>query len=138
MVCLAIRTFRKTRPVCYAKPLIRLAYVAIENGNMYEAGCLLREAMSRFLHALCECYDCLPEKKKRRTPACMAKALLKTGGMDESGYEWAMEVINFGNRLAHCKYVKESLVDTALGMLGLMIKYSLEIDCPEWRRGGAV
>jgi len=89
---------------------------------------------------MCEYHECLPKLKRKKFYRSkeLAKALRKAGGLESGGYDWCVEIIDIGNKLAHCQYVRPALVKTVLSFVKCFLDSSPEIDCPEWKRGGVV
>ena len=137
MVMAVVSELGKVRPVCFARSMLLKAADSMDRGETTTAGCQLREAVSRYLFAMCEAHDCLPRKKEHRTPARMARAVYKAGALQGGGYQWLTEIIDAGNRCAHCRPVRVSLLRTCISLMHTVLDYSPEILSPE-RQGGAV
>ena len=87
------------------------AYAAVQDGKLFEAGCLLRESIRRQLWAECCWKDCLPEKAHEKTPPrVLLKALKQAGHIGHLGYDWTKEIIGTANQCAHCERVHPSLI----------------------------
>ena len=137
MVVCVVSELGKVRPVCFARSLLFTAADSLEAGDITKAGCQLREAVSRYLIAMCEAHNCTPQKKQLRTPAVMNRALLKAGGVDRGIYDWLREIIGYGNRAAHCRPVRSELIETSISIMCIVLDESPEINLPE-RTGGVV
>jgi hypothetical protein len=88
---------------------------ALAAGRVFEAGCLLREAVRRQLFAECAWKGCLPAKQsQQRSPMALLHALKDAGHCGEMGFDWTEEVIELANKCAHCVPVRESLVRTSI------------------------
>ena len=82
------------------------AYDALQSGKLFEAGVLLRESVRRQLYAECNWKGCLPEKATDRTsPIVLLKAQRKAGVIGKFSYGTTVEIIDTGNRAAHCAHV---------------------------------
>jgi len=76
---------------------------ALEAGRVFEAGVLLRESVRRQLYAECAWKGCLPTKPvKQRSPSALLHALTEAGHVSYCGAEWTREIIELGNKCAHC------------------------------------
>lgn len=137
MVMAIVSELGKVRPVCLSRFYLNRAIEALEAGNTIQAGCLLREAIHRYLDALCQYHKIEIRKRRDRTPSIMLRALWKAKQFDEGGYSWVRESIEVGNKLAHCKPVKASLVESCISLMHCLMDYSPEIIFPT-REGGAV
>lgn len=88
---------------CYARPMLYGALDSFERGDYIAAGVKLREAMRRFLESACDWYG-VEAKRKYRTPAVLAHALQKAGHLGDN-LDWVLEIIDVGNKAAHCHSV---------------------------------
>jgi hypothetical protein len=61
----------------------------------------------------------------------MLVALLKRKHIDRHTYRWLREIVEVGNRCAHCQRVEASLVKAGIGMLHLSLD-----DAPEIKEAG--
>jgi hypothetical protein len=76
---------------------------ALAAGRIFEAGCLLREAVRRQLFAECAWKGCLPTKQaQQRSPMALLHALKDAGHAGHVGFEWTSEIIETCNKCAHC------------------------------------
>ena len=119
MVALAVRTFGQKPVVCYARPLLFQAHAALDRGSIVEAGCLLREAARLYALAECEYFDCVPSKPQRQSPTALVKAL--KSNVPGSGWDWLIEAVGHGNRLAHCQFVSRSKVEASIAIVHLYL-----------------
>ena len=131
MVALLVDSLGKVRPTCFARAMLFAAADSAEAGDIVKAGIELREAANRFLAALCEAHGCVPEKKYDRCPGGMLVVLLKRKHIDRHTYRWLREIVEVGNKCAHCRKVDASLVKTGIGMLHLILD-----DAPEIKEAG--
>lgn len=122
------------RPVCFARRTLFIAQHALERGQFIEAGCQMREAVREFLFALCTYHQCLPSKQA--TPSRMAHALLKANQLDDDGHGWIRDMIETGNKAAHCKYVRPSLIECCISLLHSLLDISDELQLPSFEREG--
>lgn len=136
MVMALVDDLGKVRPVCLSRLYLFRSYEAIERGNTIEAGVLMREAIHRYLAALCEYHRVEIPRKRDRTPSVMLRALWKAKQFDDCGYQWCRESIEIGNKLAHCKPVRASLVSSCIGLLHALMDITPEIVFAT-REGGA-
>jgi hypothetical protein len=76
---------------------------ALDAGRLFEAGVLLREAVRRQLYAECAWKGCLPAKEwQQRSPLALLHALNDAGHASKVGFQWTKEIIDLGNKCAHC------------------------------------
>jgi hypothetical protein len=136
MVMALVTDLGKVRPVCLSRLYLNRSYDALERGDLIAAGCLLREAIHRYLDALCQYHKVQIPKKHDRTCSVMAKALWKAKHFESCGYQWVRESIQYGNKLAHCKPVRPSLVSCCIDLLHTLMDNSPEIIFAT--RGGGV
>jgi hypothetical protein len=99
---------------------------SVDRGNALKAALELREAANRFLQALCQAHECTL-KKYDRCPGGMIVALHKGKHIDRGAYRWLREIVEVGNKCAHCRKVDASLVKAGIGMLHLMLDGAPEI-----------
>jgi hypothetical protein len=79
------------------------AHDALEAGRIFEAGVLLREAVRRQLYAECASKGCLPETTaEHRSPMALLGALKRAGHVGYVGWQWTKDIIQLGNKCAHC------------------------------------
>jgi hypothetical protein len=72
----------------------------------------------QFLDAECQYWDVKFAKKKcRRSPGELAHALRKAGQLEKFGFDWLEEIIGYANALAHCGFVRPSLIETSLNIM---------------------
>ncbi len=116
MVALAAKTLGARPVACNARPLLFAAHASLERGDMIAAGCRLREAVRLFLVAELTYWECMPKKKNDHTPRRLVMALTKAGQCGPDVAEWIHELLEIGNTLAHCGFVKRSVVSCALSM----------------------
>lgn len=135
MVTAIVSELGKVRPTCFARTMLFAATRSLEFGDIVKAGCQLREAVNRYLLAMCEAHDCMPRKKLHRTPARLARKLYRKGACEFGDYTWLREMIDCGNRCARCKPVRGSLVETGIMLMHLILDHCPEILLPE-RQGG--
>ncbi len=119
MVMLAVRTFGQSPVTCNARSLLFQSHADLERGALFSAGVLMREALRVYLVAECEYWGCLPEKKKRRSPSLLVKALCKE--VTDFGADWLFEIIDYGNQLAHCQHVPQKRIETCLSILHMYL-----------------
>ncbi|QDT74424.1 hypothetical protein [Lacipirellula limnantheis] len=118
MVMLAVRELHHRPVECNARALLFKSQTALESNRLIEAGCHLREAVRVFLAAECEYWGVKFAKKKcRRTPGEMAHALRKAGQLEKFGFDWLEEIVGYANTLAHCGFVRPSLIATSLEIM---------------------
>lgn len=137
MVACIVQELGKVRPVCFSRSLLFSASDSLEAGDVIKAGCQLREACTRYLVSMCEYHGCTPQKKQHRTPVIMNRALLKAGGIDRGIYRWIREIIDYGNRCAHCRPVRSELIETSIQIMCFVLDNSPEVNLPE-RTGGVI
>lgn len=136
MVTALVSDLGKVRPVCMSRFYLNRALDALENGNKFEAGVLLREGIARYLEALCQYYDCQPKRPRDRTPSTLARSLWKNGHLPDGAYQWIREAIDYGNRLAHAKPVKASLIECSITLVHWLMDRSPELIFPTREGGG--
>jgi hypothetical protein len=124
MVCLLTDSLEQYLRPCFARPKLYEAHNALKRGDLIAAGCLLREAARRFLFAQCEYHRCLPSKRRQKSPGSLLHALDKAGHCKGCCFEWMQDIIDCGNKLAHCHAVKESLVSCCIDLLHNLLDYS--------------
>ncbi len=129
MVALASPDLFKFRPVCLSRLYLYRAHSALERGDTIAAGCLLREAVTRYLTALCQYGDCLP-RKRDRTPANMLRVLREAHQLGDDDCEAIRMVIDVGNKLAHCKAVRPSRVEYYIHYLNELCDATPELVYP--------
>jgi hypothetical protein len=137
MVTLAVDSLQQYLRPCFARPKLFEAQDALDRGDMIAAGCLLREAARRFLVAQCEYHGLKTSKREQQSPRVLLKTLDKAGHCKGCCFEWMQDIIDTGNKLAHCQPVKESLVSCCIDLLHNLLDYStghVELR----REGGAV
>jgi hypothetical protein len=103
---LAVRTLGALPVECNARALLFDAHAYLERGLIVEAGCRLREAVRRFLHAQCEYHGCLPKQTRKPAPRALAKALKKAGHLSADECEWILEIIELGNKASRLSHVR--------------------------------
>jgi len=113
MVAIAVRTFGQKPVTCNARPLLFQSHASLESGDVIAAGCKLREAVRLYLLAECTYWECLPAKpQQQRSPGVLLKAMRKA--KPEFGWDWLGEIIDYSNKLAHCGFVRRSLIEACL------------------------
>ena len=137
MVVCAVQELGKVRPVCFARSMLSAASDSLEAGDAFKAGYQLREAVSRYLTAMCEAHNCKPRKKHPRTSGEMARALFKGGGIDRGIYDWLREIIDCADLCARWRISRSRLIKTSISLMHFMLDNSPEINLPE-RAGGAI
>jgi hypothetical protein len=137
MVMALVTDLGKVRPVCLSRLYLNRSHDALERGDTLAAGCLLREAVIRYLTALCEYHDCTPVRKCDRKAMAMLRALRRKDQFTTDGFEWVKEAIAIGGRLTHCKPVRPSLVELSMSLLSSLMDCSSEIIFPN-RNGGVL
>jgi hypothetical protein len=105
-----------------ARCFLHRAYDALNAGNLFQAGCLLRESVRRQLFAECAWKSCLPDNANdRTTPTELVKAQRNAGIIGESAGELTRDIIRLSNRLAHCRRVDASEIRTAIAIWHMAI-----------------
>jgi hypothetical protein len=137
MVTALVTELGKVRPICFARFYLNRAASELERGDRISAGCLMREAIQRYLTALCDHHCCLPGRDIDRTPAKLLRTLQKQNKLPECAYIWIKESIEVGNKLAHCHLIRTALVRTCIELLHFIIDHTTELVFPT-REGGAV
>jgi hypothetical protein len=116
MVALAVRYCGQKPVTCNSRAMLFRAHADLEAGKLIEAGCRLREAVRLFLVAELTYWDCMPKKKHDHTPRRLLVALNKAGQCGDGVMEWINELLDIGNKLAHCGHVRRGLVECAISM----------------------
>jgi hypothetical protein len=117
MVALATPRFGYIVEPNLARTFLHRALLAQEAGNLLQAGVLFREAVRRQLYAECSWKACLPAGKKAHlSPRALLAALVKAGHVSKDGAEWARELIELGNRAAHCGRVDAKELRSAIAI----------------------
>ena len=137
MVTTIVSELGKVRPVCFARSQLLMAANSLEAGNIIKADRQLWVAVCRYLESMCEAHNCTPKRKRLRTPAVMARALFKAGGIDRAIYDWLRELIDYAGWCASGRIVRVSIIETSISWMHVMLDSSPEINLPE-RQGGAV
>ena len=117
MVALAVPNFGATIPLSLHRQMLTLAHDAFDAGDYVRCGCQLREAINRYLTALCKLHDVKFSKVKqleKRPPAVKLARLVKSGAVCECHAEWMSDVIDACNRLAHCEKVNMFTISYSL------------------------
>ncbi|HMO87045.1 MAG TPA: hypothetical protein PKC18_19220 [Lacipirellulaceae bacterium] len=101
-----------------APELLGRARLAFDQGAYIEAGALMREAIRQTLAALVEYHDLpMPRRKVRRTAGELAILLEKAGKLADMQANWALELLEIGNRAAHCAFVERRELSSAIGQV---------------------
>lgn len=101
---------------CLAKPMLFAALACFEQGDLLGAGIRLREAVTRFLKHGCDWYGCMPQGKYPR-PRDYVNALHKAGQLEEFGREVMLDIIEAGNKAAHCQKVDPHNIQGGISIL---------------------
>jgi hypothetical protein len=117
MVTALVDRLGQTIPICFARQILDQANAAFQRGDLTTAGCKLREAARRLLEAQCKYHDCLPRKRDCRSPRFLLSALRKAGHCPDGAFRWLSDIIDVGNKAAHCQYVRPSLVECSITIL---------------------
>jgi len=130
MVCCLVQELGKVRPRCFSRSMLFAATDSLEAGDVVQAALQLREAVNRFVTALCQYHDCTP-RGKLCTPMMMNHALRNVEGYGKTGFRWTRDCIVLGNKAAHCRKVTQSQVEDAICMMHFMLD-----SCPELCEAG--
>ena len=139
MVALAVPTFGATIPLSLHRTMLHAAHDAFDSGDYVRCGCQLREAIDRYVTALCKLHGVKFSERKqleKRPPAVKLGRLIKAGIVDPGVGGWLGEVIDTCNQLAHCQPVRRGSIS-----LAIEITYSILDETPLSRggvEGGAV
>lgn len=107
---------------CTAADMLDKARFALDRQFFAEAGALLREALRQSLLALMEYHAVeLPRRKVRRTTGELAILLERAGKLPTADANWALELLDVGNRAAHCAFVTRKELSTAINMAGWFV-----------------
>jgi hypothetical protein len=134
MVTLAVDTIEQWARPCFARPKLFEAQAALYRGELIAAGCLLREAVRRFLISQCEYHCCSPTKKSLKSPRQLANTLHRAGHCRGASFDWLCEIIDVGNKLAHCQPVSRSMIECCISLLHNMLDCSTGYS--EFKRNG--
>jgi hypothetical protein len=117
MVALATPRFGYIVEPNLSRTFLHRALLAQEAGNLIQAGVLLREAVRRQLYAECNWKGCLPKgKRKHRSARALLYALKNAGHLGYCGVQWTEEIIDIGNRAAHCRRVTAGEIRSAIAV----------------------
>lgn len=105
---------------CLAKPMLFAALACHDKGDVIGAGVRLREAVTRFLRHACDYYGCMPKGKFPR-PRDFASALHNAKHLDKWGYGIMLDIIDAGNKAAHCQKVDACHVSSGIALLFSMM-----------------
>jgi hypothetical protein len=130
MVALAVRTFGQNPVTCNARPLLFRAHADLEAGRIIEAACRLREAVRVYLVAECEYWGCSPNKKAQRHPKLLIAALKKNEETADWGFSLLEETLDYCNSLAHCGFVRSSLIETCLSVVHMYLDAATYLQQP--------
>ena len=107
MVALAVPRFGFEPELCLARPILLQALERYEVGDYIGAGVRLRESVRRFLVAAVRWYAVPMLKSAKRDKfartATLAKALHEAKVLDDWGVASMLEMLDLGNKAAHCK-----------------------------------
>jgi hypothetical protein len=118
MVALAVRFLGQAPVTCAARPLLHRAHAALERASFIEAGCLLREAARLYLAAEVEYHGVEVSKRKiRQTPRALLDALNRASVCGDFQYDRLGEIIDDGNRAAHCQFVSPATLGDAIAAM---------------------
>ena len=124
MVAICVGTLGHQPVECNARPMFFRAGQSLERRDLIAAGCELREAVRRWLHAECEYHECMPKPRKGPSttlaPRALAKALKKKG-LTGSAFDLVMEIIEIGNKAAHLAFVTPREISTAIAVSRLLL-----------------
>jgi hypothetical protein len=120
MVALAVYRLGYVPKPCLAKPMLFAALECFERGDVIGAGVRLREAANRFLIHACDWYG-VEVKAKFLTPKAYAQALRKAKHLDSWGFQIMVDIIDAGNKLAHCVNVDRQSVKGGISILFSMM-----------------
>lgn len=140
MVAICVRTLGQRPVECNARAMLFRAHRSLERRDFIAAGCELREAVRRWLHAECEYHQCMPKPRKgpstNLAPRAMANALKKAGPLQTGCHGWVVEIINVGNRAAHLAFVSPREIVAAIELTHALLDGSPYLVQP--KTGGRV
>jgi hypothetical protein len=137
MVTALVSGLGKSRPVCFSRFYLNRSLDAIKRGDTIAAGCLLREAIDRWLKALCDYHKVYLGKNQLPSPKVLLRALSKAKQIDGGAYRWCSDAIDIGNKLAHCRPVRPHMVTTCIELMHYLMDLTPELIFPI-REGGVL
>ncbi len=133
MVALAVPRLGYTPKLCLARPMLYAALDCYERGDLIGAGVRLREAVLRFVVAMADWHGIeVKTKDKHPRPGAYITALHKAGKFDKFGRECLFEMVNAGNKLAHCLAVDAGTIRGGISILFAFMDG--EAFCPHERK----
>jgi len=120
MVALSVRFIEQKPVTCNARLLLFQAHSSLESGDVIAAGCKLREAVRLYLLAECTYWDCLPAKPKQHPSAALLLNAMRKA-KPEYGWDWLQEILDYGNQLAHCQFVRRGVIEASLSIMHLYL-----------------
>ncbi len=116
-LCGRVDFVRRAAPVL---PMLNAAAECFTRGDYVAAGVRLREAVTRQLQAMVEWHG-IEVKSKRPTARVYLAALVKGGIVDEGGKLWFSDMIETGNKCAHCMRVSLDMLGGSLSLLHFVL-----------------
>jgi hypothetical protein len=123
----------KSRLVCFSKSVLLQSQAKLDEGDWIAAGCLLREALWRFLESVCINNGCLPRKKRDQTCRGMLLALKKHQHVDLKTFGVLSKMIDTGNAAAHCRKVTIDQIQDQIDQMFTLMHRAPEIHFVNWR-----
>jgi hypothetical protein len=98
--------------------MLYAALECLDAGDTIGAGVRLREAVLRYVAAAADWYGIdVPRKQKYARAGQYIDALSKAGQMDTWAREYLLEMIDAGNKAAHCQRVPSDVLKGGISLL---------------------
>jgi hypothetical protein len=137
MVMALVSELGMARPVCLTRIYLHRAANLLQAGDLIAAGCLMREAIKRYLTALCEYHNCDMGRKRERTPTKLLGLLWSAKKICPTAHLWMKDAIEVGNKSAHCQSIRKATLRTCIELMHSIVDHTPEIVFPT-REGSAL
>jgi hypothetical protein len=117
MVALATFRLGYVPKPCLARPMLFAALECLDAGDLIGAGVRLRESVARFVISACDWYGVPVKNGKHPRPRDYALALREAKHLDNWGLQIVLDIIEAGNKAAHCQHVDRASVKGGISLL---------------------